>query len=700
MDLKTLENPCFITALFIRDDGNRFLLGSGVYEFKDEQLHFNANEFQNDIVEVQGNDGVLLAGQVRRATDQTFEGYIGDGTIGKEDIENYRRDFFTFFRKNHYYKVVYILPSGGAIQRRRGFIVGAPEVKELWQLFPEYSVSLNFEDVNYYTYDEDEQGEEVYGESLRIPVTTTTSTGGLIWSGYEDATVSGSGSSFTLSGYDGVPNITDVQLKGDTTQSGTPTPTNPQTVNVVTGEQTVKVYKKNLFDTYGDVSYHYGTVDGTVTNNMDGTITTTANGGSYRGTGQLITGLTPGQDYTISAKMVSTTSTRPTQGYIGVYRGGTTTPISGGNLTFNTSNPQKSGTFTLPAGVSSIWVTFMSNGAGSETTYSNIQVEVGSPATDYEAGYPQTYTVDLGSIELCKIGDYQDKIYKSGDDWYVRKEISKLELDGSSDESWSISNTGTSSFYYLARPIPDGDISANITTSDGLISNYGTAAAVGNSGTTQGIMAVYSTGKSYIRIRYGTEMALSDWETKLSSSPMIVYYALATPTDTQITDASLIAELEALAGADCYAVQTNFSVTASGLPGILAVEAGYIEYGGVEWDNIGAVWEPGGGGGPTVVNINSVDNVYPIWEVVGPTDTPILTILTTNTTIKYNAAIIEGQTLRVDMFNRIATLNGVNVLNKIVGDEIYLAPGTNKITYATSQVGDGPCTISWQGIVG
>lgn len=184
MNLDQITSPGFILALFIRDDGERFLLGTGAYEFKESQLQFLANSYVNDVVEVQGNDGVLLAGQVRRASTQKFDGYIGDATVSQQDVEEYRRDFLTFFRKNFYYKVVYIFADGTAIQRRQGFIVDAPEVKELYQFYPEYHIALNFEDINYYTYAEDSQGEEIYGKSATIYLSAGTVDGGLIWDEY------------------------------------------------------------------------------------------------------------------------------------------------------------------------------------------------------------------------------------------------------------------------------------------------------------------------------------------------------------------------------------------------------------------------------------------------------------------------------------------------------------------------------------
>lgn len=160
--LTTIAPQCWILALFIRDDGERFLLGDGAYIFTQKQQHFSADNLVNDTVEIQGGNGILLAGQVRRATKQSFKGYIGDGSTGKTSTETYRRTFINYFSDNHFYKVIYIAPDGTAICRKRGFLVSAPEVQELYQVQPEYNVELNFEDVNYYSYAEDANGDEIF----------------------------------------------------------------------------------------------------------------------------------------------------------------------------------------------------------------------------------------------------------------------------------------------------------------------------------------------------------------------------------------------------------------------------------------------------------------------------------------------------------------------------------------------------------
>ena len=176
------NNECYILALIKRDDGERLLLGSGYYEFSAGQKHFSPNQFANDVVELQGTDGQLLAGQVRRSTSQVFEGIIGDGTTSKQMVEQKRREFFLFFRKQHHYTVVYIMPDGTAIKRERGYITDAPAVQELYQFQPKWRIALAFEDVNYYSYAEDAQGNEVYSFEATLALANIAD-GGLVWDG-------------------------------------------------------------------------------------------------------------------------------------------------------------------------------------------------------------------------------------------------------------------------------------------------------------------------------------------------------------------------------------------------------------------------------------------------------------------------------------------------------------------------------------
>lgn len=170
----------WIVTLFIRSDGERFVLGTGAYDFKSSQLHFAGNSIQNDVVELQGSDGQLLAGQVKRSQLQSFDGYVADFLKDKTTTENYRAAFYDFFQTNYYYQVVYVFTDGMAIKRMYGYLVDAPEVRELYQMSPQYHVALNFEDVNYYRYLENEDGEEIATSEIDVAI-EGGGEGGLVW---------------------------------------------------------------------------------------------------------------------------------------------------------------------------------------------------------------------------------------------------------------------------------------------------------------------------------------------------------------------------------------------------------------------------------------------------------------------------------------------------------------------------------------
>lgn len=180
MAIKGVQSRCWILALFIRDDRQRLLLGDGAYDFKQKQQHFVADKINNTIIDVQGNNGVLLAGQTKKASKQAFDGYVGDASMSREEVEAYRKQFINYFQIGRKYTVVYIYPDGSAEKRQRGFLVDAPAVEELWQIHPEYHVALDFEDVNYYKYAEDESGNEIYGQSA-VLLLYNAITGGFVW---------------------------------------------------------------------------------------------------------------------------------------------------------------------------------------------------------------------------------------------------------------------------------------------------------------------------------------------------------------------------------------------------------------------------------------------------------------------------------------------------------------------------------------
>lgn len=858
MAIKGVDTKCYILALFVRDDGERFLLGSGHYEFKDTQMHFAANAIQNDIVEVQGNDGFLLAGQVRRPGTQSFDGYVGDGTMSKEETESYRRQFFSFFRKNFFYKVIYVFSDGTAIQRKSGFLVDDPTVEELYQMYPEYHVALNFEDVNYYSYSEDEEGQEQYAKEATIDTSSMRATGGLVWDNlgvvWEDPwgdPVTVSGTEITIQNDMSVMSIIDdVRLDGDTEQqtyigfqllqkqglatsttdtdfwhsvsnqtitaledgwarftsssssaskqfffnrisgfswevattytviceiknapsagrltlaqpqntadpfatisvgeqadytfngtdhifvfSGTtksslgpfglrsffnvafasgssvdlrltivkgdhtsdyqnyigdnwepyvggipsPNPYYPQDIQVMTGEQTVEVHGKNLFDknNYTFINATLPSSNGTITSNVNDRI--------------IYMKCEPNTTYTFT-KLVNSRYTRnqfaeceelPQIG----------TSYANREITYNSESV---GHYTTSATAKYLlWLCYNANAEGytQQQIIDSMMVEQGSTASAYEPYRAQSYTIDLGSTELCKIGDYQDYIYRSGDDWYVHKEVSKYTFTG--DETFNYQSA------YIGFTISSSNLANYMPGIQTPLNGYSDYFIVETSTTTwtgEGKIGLSANGTFWAKsTAFGsTQQSCEAW---LSTNTPAVYYVLATATDTQITDATLIGQLNALGAMKLFVGENNLSVEATGanLPAPLSFK--YY----TTLAMTGAEWEEGGSGGATVVEVDSITNTYPIWRVEGPAVNPQLSVINTNTTIRYTGTVTSTQTLEIDMFNKTAKLNGVSVIGNVSGDWVSLAPGTNRVIYTAENADARPSVIEWQEVVG
>lgn len=171
----------------------------------------------------------------------------------------------------------------------------------------------------------------------------------------------------------------------------------------------------------------------------------------------------------------------------------------------------------------------------------------------------------IPDIELCKIGTYQDYIYKSGDDWYVHKATGKIVLDGTED--WERRYYDYDVYYRLLNVLPPQTVG---------YSNYFTVISKDIS-IVDAINSIRAASNNVdIIFTPSYQPSLEDFKTWLSAHNTTFYYVLATPTDTKITDNTLIGQLEALWNAMSHNGQTNIIVTASvseDLPAILEVRA-------------------------------------------------------------------------------------------------------------------------------
>jgi hypothetical protein len=323
-----------------------------------------------------------------------------------------------------------------------------------------------------------------------------------------------------------------------------PNPSYPQNVNVVTGEQTVQVSGKNLcYDiqrrTNNSIQFFFPKAlsSSTITISTALNVATATN--------------------TISLWVDSNNI-----GNVGTFSGNAGETIS---RTFTFTGSQMS---AIQSGSEVFLQLYKSNAGFTLPTWA--QIELGSTATAYEPYQSQSYTVNLGSIELCKLGNYQDYIYKSGSDWYVHKETNKILLDGST-ETWygSVFNNK------VRAQLNVRDIKIISSNSDfvGVSDHFYKDISVFGAGINDGMFCQFHDTNQVYWCAPSSCTTLPEFRNWLSNNNTLFYYVLATPTDTKITDSTLVGQLNALAAGTSYLDVTNFAVAATGtnLPAILDV---------------------------------------------------------------------------------------------------------------------------------
>lgn len=204
------------------------------------------------------------------------------------------------------------------------------------------------------------------------------------------------------------------------------------------------------------------------------------------------------------------------------------------------------------------WLRFAVGGGDAIAIKGDIQLEEGSTPTTFESFW---------QIELCKIGTYQDYIYKSGGKWYVHKATQKIVYNGS--ETWNTWNNKDSCMGFYHTDLTLAVIGAETRRNGALFCDKFSETALRGDiavGNVEAMKQCGGAGNQYIAI--GVELgrlsdtstsanAIASFKTWLSSNTPIFYGTLATPTDTEITNQALVAQLEALAAATMYNPQTN-----------------------------------------------------------------------------------------------------------------------------------------------
>lgn len=161
-------------------------------------------------------------------------------------------------------------------------------------------------------------------------------------------------------------------------------------------------------------------------------------------------------------------------------------------------------------------------------------ISLGSTATTYESYISQTFDIPLGDIELCKIGTYQDRIYKQNGKWYLEKNIGKVIFNGT--EKWIRSGNTSDNFFCGALAGVNVPFEAKIGASNDSKTNY---FVKGNKYSNAEVFDMYNgtdyytTFALYLSTSRATDITtFKNW---LSTHNTELCYVLATPTTTEIT---------------------------------------------------------------------------------------------------------------------------------------------------------------------
>lgn len=342
-----------------------------------------------------------------------------------------------------------------------------------------------------------------------------------------------------------------------------PTPDTPVEMQSVTGLQNINVCGKNLFD----IDTTTKIIGGTKTNNI---ITSSSySSGSWVGMTISFSPISITEEFTISMDL------RLTSGSTGTFNkindGFTNfTEISKPTISENWQRYVYKYTPSSGYSINKFYIQMLSINGQYECR--NIQLEQGSTATEYEEYKSNTYEVNLGNIELNKIGDYQDRIYKDNGKWYVEKNIGKDILNGSDNENWTM---------YSLTFMLEHSHRQNICFSDKFISTNN----VNWTSSDVSYRGKVSTYNDTTKIKFMptdesiTTVAL--WKTWLASNNVEVLYIMRTPTYTEITNTELINQLESI---ELLKGTNNISITSENLPALLQLSyykqtlQGNIEY--------------------------------------------------------------------------------------------------------------------------
>ena len=363
--------------------------------------------------------------------------------------------------------------------------------------------------------------------------------------------------------------IKEISLKGDTIQNGTPTPDTPIAIQSVTGNQTVQFSGKNIFKPYSTGTIEVNNLNITVDENYNIKLNGTTNARSYIEIGYKYGSGTNSQNKPIipinNEKI--TISTHYFKGQVNGEPYITTQYTQNSSINTIVRTNDNSNVVNNSTGIYRLYIVIPENCAFTNFEF-GIQLEKGDTSTSFEQYSGTQFPISLGTIELNKIGDYQDKIYKQNDKWYLEKNVEKVILNGS--ETWN----SESAYGGYTRYNNVNDIISEVINDNNGYNNYFIQRVNQAHGGYNYLYLQPSTRNIHIQIDENICSDVDEFKEWLSTHNTIVYYILSTQVITEITDENLISQLEAL---NNYILLTNNTIISNGNLPVINDITGYVD---------------------------------------------------------------------------------------------------------------------------
>ena len=171
------------------------------------------------------------------------------------------------------------------------------------------------------------------------------------------------------------------------------------------------------------------------------------------------------------------------------------------------------------------------------------QLEKSATPTSYEEYKSNSLTINLQGNELCSIGDVKDELVVENGRAKIIKRIGKVVLDGS-ENYWFMDKELTNTVRFYTSEI----LANKAKQAQPILSNYFVTATSINNINNDDSESAYVLNRTQPAIRINKSIAntLVTFKTWLSTHNVEVYYVLETPIDIEITDPTLLAQLNAL----------------------------------------------------------------------------------------------------------------------------------------------------------